>query len=66
MRRVFYLCDSCGFRLASGGADHVPVHCGKQMNRERVPSCSVPYDPGMVREYYNDEPCDDGWSYRSP
>ena len=44
--------------------DAPPPHCcGKSMLREKLPPCTIAQHPEMVRNEYDDEPCDDDRAY---
>jgi hypothetical protein len=60
---IGYSCKTCGSNKTAGVRVPAPYCCGKPMQREKLPQCTIAQHAEMARTVYDDEPCDDNRAY---
>ena len=58
--KLFYRCVKCDKTAEYRENKNAPVCCDNNMIPELLPQCTSAPHPEMARNYYDDEPCDDG------
>jgi hypothetical protein len=57
--RISYFCETCNSEKKLSASAPAPNCCGKPMSIEKLSQCTIAQHPEMVRNEYDDEPCDD-------
>ena len=63
--QLIYRCIKCDTTAEYREGEEAPVCCDEKMVAEPLPQCTSASHPEMARNYYDDEPCNDGrgWEY---